>query len=187
MSVGSSTPQAAASRAGSAGTLCHGGDRGLRVVRKSERIATDIGRARNGDDGIAAGCVDGRRRHVRGGLGGASGRSERRVSDPDPLDGCTTDDEVCGELEYGDPSGADQVFCASELTRTGLEGDVLALSERIVYHPWMCMAAPSKCTRRPTGASRSNRSSGTARCAARERSPTSARRCLPRPPRNSES
>ena len=48
---------------------------------------------------------------------------------------------MCGELEYGDPSGADQVFCASELTRTGLEGDVLALGERIVYHPSKCMAA----------------------------------------------
>ena len=57
------------------------------------------------------------------------------------LDGCATDDVVCGELEYGDPSGADQVFCASELTRTGVDGDVLALSERIVYRPWMCMAA----------------------------------------------
>ena len=48
---------------------------------------------------------------------------------------------MCGELEYGDPSGADQVFCASELTRTGVEGDVLALSERLVYRPWMCMPA----------------------------------------------
>ena len=33
------------------------------------------------------------------------------------------------------------MFCASELTRTGLEGDVLALSEQLVYHPWMCLAA----------------------------------------------
>ena len=57
------------------------------------------------------------------------------------LDGCTTQDEACGELEYGDPGGADQVFCASELTRTGVEGDVLALSERLVYRPWMCMPA----------------------------------------------
>ena len=45
---------------------------------------------------------------------------------------------------------------------------------------------PSKCTPQPTGASRSTRSSGTARCAARERSPRSARRCLPRPPRTSD-
>ena len=57
------------------------------------------------------------------------------------LDGCATQGEVCGELEYGDPSGADQVFCASELTRTGLKGGVLALRERIVYHPWACMEA----------------------------------------------
>ena len=57
------------------------------------------------------------------------------------LDGCATEGEVCGELEYGDPSGADQVFCASELTRTGLQADVLALGERIVYHPSKCMAA----------------------------------------------
>ena len=54
------------------------------------------------------------------------------------LDGCATQGEVCGELEYGDPGGADQVFCASELTRTGVEGEVLALSERLVYRPWMC-------------------------------------------------
>lgn len=54
------------------------------------------------------------------------------------LDGCTTDGEVCGELEYGDPGGADQVFCASELTRTGTEGEVLALKEELVYRPWMC-------------------------------------------------
>ena len=54
------------------------------------------------------------------------------------LDGCATDGEVCGELEYGDPNGADQVFCASELTRTGVEGKVLALKERLVYRPWMC-------------------------------------------------
>src|SRR5829696_8887224 len=32
------------------------------------------------------------------------------------LDGCGTQGEACGELEYGDPGGADQVFCASELT-----------------------------------------------------------------------
>ena len=54
------------------------------------------------------------------------------------LDGCTTDNVVCGELEYGDPGGADQVFCASKLTRTGLAADVLALDERLVYRPWMC-------------------------------------------------
>ena len=54
------------------------------------------------------------------------------------LDGCATDGAVCGELEYGDPGGADQVFCASELTRTGVDGDALALSEKVVYRPWMC-------------------------------------------------
>jgi DNA-binding beta-propeller fold protein YncE len=54
------------------------------------------------------------------------------------LDGCTTNEAVCGELEYGDPGGADQVFCASELTRTRVEGEVLALRERLVYRPWMC-------------------------------------------------
>ena len=54
------------------------------------------------------------------------------------LDGCATDGEVCGQLEYNDPGGADQVFCASELTRTELDGEVLALKERLIYRPWMC-------------------------------------------------
>ena len=54
------------------------------------------------------------------------------------LDGCATDGAVCGELEYGDPGGADSVFCASELTRTGIEDGVLALDEHLVYHPWQC-------------------------------------------------
>lgn len=54
------------------------------------------------------------------------------------LDGCATDGAVCGELEYGDPGGADTVFCASELTRTGVKDGVLALDEHLVYHPWQC-------------------------------------------------
>ena len=54
------------------------------------------------------------------------------------LDGCATDGAVCGELEYGDPGGADNVLCASELTRTGIEDGVLALDEHLVYHPWQC-------------------------------------------------
>ena len=83
MNVGSSTPQAAASRAGSAGAFCHGGDRGLRVVGKSERIATSIGRARNGTNRIAAGCVVDADGGVRRSVGGRPGRSERPVSDPD--------------------------------------------------------------------------------------------------------
>ena len=58
---------------------------------------------------------------------------------------------MCGELEYGDPGGADQVFCASELTRTGLKGNVLALGERIVYHPSKCMAAAFEVHTSPDG------------------------------------
>ena len=69
-----------------------------------------------------------------GDLVDATGRFPIRIA----LDGCTTDKAVCGELEYGDPSGADQVFCASELTRTGMAANVLALDEQLVYHPWMC-------------------------------------------------
>jgi YVTN family beta-propeller protein len=62
------------------------------------------------------------------------------------LDGCATDGAVCGQLEYGDPGGADQVFCASELTRTGVDGDALALSEDVVYRPWMCFPGGFKAT-----------------------------------------
>jgi len=54
------------------------------------------------------------------------------------LGGCATEGTVCGELEYGDPGGADSVFCASELTPTGIEDGVLALDEHLVYHPWQC-------------------------------------------------
>jgi streptogramin lyase len=62
------------------------------------------------------------------------------------LDGCATDGAVCGELEYGDPGGADQLFCASELTRTGVDGDALALTENVVYRPWMCFPGGFKAT-----------------------------------------
>jgi hypothetical protein len=55
----------------------------MRLLGQSERIGANIGTARSGADGIPAGSVDGRGRHFRWGLGGAAGRSERRVPDPD--------------------------------------------------------------------------------------------------------
>ncbi len=113
----------------------------MRLLREFERIATDhrhglqlapasLPAASTGADVTFTGAWEGQ-------LVDPSGGFPIRIS----LDGCATQGEACGELEYGDPGGADQVFCASELTRTGVEGDVLALSERLVYRPWMCMPA----------------------------------------------
>lgn len=70
-----------------------------------------------------------------GGLGDANGQWPVRIV----LDGCTTIGATCGELEYGDPAREDVVFCASELTLTGMDGGRIALREHLVYRPWMCM------------------------------------------------
>jgi streptogramin lyase len=70
-----------------------------------------------------------------GGVGDSNGLWPVRIV----LDGCETVGSVCGEMEYGDPAHPDVVFCASELTLTGVIGDGFALSEHLVYRPWMCL------------------------------------------------
>ena len=175
MSVGSSTPQAAASRVGSAGTRRHGGGRGLRFLGKSERIATNhrLRPQRRRRDRSRLRRPAPTSRSPEPGRGNWSIRAAGFRSGSQ-LDGCATEGEVCGELEYGDPSGADQVFCASELTRTGLKGDVLALGERIVYHPSEVHGGRLRSAHlnRREPRNRAGRVRGTGTVCARERSPT---------------
>ena len=165
MSLGSSTPQSVAS-----GPCCwhsppwwSSPDAPPRAVRA---IAANIGRARSSADGIPTGCVDRRRRHVCGGLGGAAGRSERRVSDPDLPRRLREPRAMRAGAGVRRPGRCRPGVLCLELTRTGVEGDVLALSERLVYRPWMCMPAAFEVHATADGTSRSSRSSGTATCAA---------------------
>ena len=115
----------------------HGDRRQMRLIRQSERSPRTS-------------AAQQRRRHpcrplrqaptsrLRG-PGGAAGRSERRVSDPDLLDGCGT--EARRAVSWSTATRAVPTRSVPRSTRTSVEGDVLALGERLVYRPWMCMPA----------------------------------------------